>query len=748
MTPLMKHNPGFLSDDEIVAGFVTREAELQTLLEVLGEEPGPTNQHVLIIGRRGMGKTMLHNRLAVEIRRTPELAQRWVPVVFGEEAYNVATAGELWLEALFHVAEQTGDPHWRSTYEALLDEQDDERLCAAALGRLLDFADDQGRRLLIVVENLQDILGVQMSDDEGWRLRHTLLNEPRIMLLATATNRFDDIDKPKKAAYELFRILELDRLDTDECREVWRHVTGEELAGREIRPVEIFTGGNLRLVTVLAQFAAGRSFRNFTRELLGLLDDHSDYFKSNIEALALDERRVFAALCDVWEPAFARDVARLARFNVNKTSMLLGRLEGRGAIETVGKQGRAKQYEVSERLYNLYHLVRRRGARDARMTGLIEFMVRYYSPERVQESARWIAEEACRLEVGKRRDNVIALVALVERLGIESDGSSLAKELPRDFWTLPEVGEQPVLMRAWEKGRTDAIARVIWALHDDVLSAAGMADDSTIEGVVASYVAELISAEHFLSALEQHVHSVPEAGAGGELIVVGVALRDATVAQEAADVLARSMRDASAFELTVGILAALALRDCGAVDQLVRWAIITKKHDWPSRVLLTICDILIDRALPMLDLASEIDEWVRRKHPTMYAFRRYHIALALHHHGPDAALEVLRTLVGEKRISGDGTRQALLDLAALRPAQTHEILSSVPSAAPITVALAMDLELPYNAPREVVEVAKDVLEDIRARRSTPRYEVREPRLAVAADQARRTGEPDRHDGPR
>ncbi|HLT40337.1 MAG TPA: hypothetical protein VK034_28860, partial [Enhygromyxa sp.] len=63
-------------------------------------------------------------------------------------------------------------------------------------------------------------------------------------------------------------------------------------------------------------------------------------------------------------------------------------------------------------------------------------------------------------------------------------------------------------------------------------------------------------------------------------------------------------------------------------------------------------------------------------------------------------------------------------------------------AAPITVALAMDLELPYNAPRELVEVAKDVLEDIRARRNAPRYEIRVPRLAVAADRARRSSKPD------
>src|SRR5690606_40750802 len=48
-------------------------------LPILCEPWGPTNQHLLVIGRRGMGKTMLVQRVVAEIQRTPELAARWVP---------------------------------------------------------------------------------------------------------------------------------------------------------------------------------------------------------------------------------------------------------------------------------------------------------------------------------------------------------------------------------------------------------------------------------------------------------------------------------------------------------------------------------------------------------------------------------------------------------------------------------------------------------------------------------------------
>jgi hypothetical protein len=392
--PTMKHNPGFLSEDEIIDSFIVRQAELESLLETLRHNNTASNQHILVIGRRGMGKTMLVHRVALAIGRDPELATRWYPILFGEEAYNVGTAAELWLEALHQLARQTNDRRWLDAHVELRRERDNRRLHDLALARLLDFADERKVRLMVAVENLQDILGAQMmSEEEGWILRHTLLNEPRIMLLATATARFDDIDQPKKAAYELFGTLQLRPLDSNEIRSIWERLTGERLEGQAYRVIEIFTGGNLRLLTVLAGFAYGRTLRDFMADLLGLIDDHSDYFKSNLEALPLDERRVFVAMCELWEPSLARAIGEVARFDVNKTSMLLGRLVQRGAAEIVRTKGRAKYYQTSERLYSIFHRLRRNTTPNNRAASVVDFIARFYLPERLPEFAIRIASE-------------------------------------------------------------------------------------------------------------------------------------------------------------------------------------------------------------------------------------------------------------------------------------------------------------------------------------------------------------------
>ena len=50
---IRKFNPGFLTDDEIVASFCVRNAEFKSLLESLHASTANSNVHTLVIGPRG-----------------------------------------------------------------------------------------------------------------------------------------------------------------------------------------------------------------------------------------------------------------------------------------------------------------------------------------------------------------------------------------------------------------------------------------------------------------------------------------------------------------------------------------------------------------------------------------------------------------------------------------------------------------------------------------------------------------------
>ena len=390
-TPVRKYNPGFLTDDELVASFCIRTTEFEMLVEALRDCTGPSNQHQIVIGPRGSGKTTLLLRVAAEARRDPALAAHCFPIVFAEESYEVSTAGEFWLECLTLLAAQAprpeNEPDLHRTVEDLRPIRDDRSLADRCLGALLDFADRHDQRLLLLVENLNMLFRDMMDQAAGWRLRKTLQTEPRIILFASATSRFQEIDHPERALYDLFRVRTLRPLDTAACEILWKAVTGCTPPTPTIRSLEILTGGNPRLLAIVARFGAARSFRQLMADLLDLVDDHTEYFKSHLDSLAAQERRVYLALAALWKPATTREIADQARLDTNTCSAQLARLGAHGAVQVTGGSTRRKQYYLTERLYNIYYLLRRHRGPDRLVEALIHFMESYYSPRELKEIA-------------------------------------------------------------------------------------------------------------------------------------------------------------------------------------------------------------------------------------------------------------------------------------------------------------------------------------------------------------------------
>ena len=405
---IRKFNPGLLqSDQQIREQFVVRSHELRLVLDELrGNIGSPSCQHILVVGPRGRGKTMLLARVAAELRGSGDFAGSLLPVRFMEESQEIFSLTDFWLEAMFHLANEV-DEHdaelakqLRDTRAALSPRWREQITEAQARAAVLDAADRLGKRLVLIVENLQSLFR-DARDEFGWQLREVLQTEPQIILLGSATSRFRELDDVSEPFFEMFRIVGLEPLDTEECGRLWKVVSGKSASRFEVRPLQILTGGNPRLLVMAAEFARHRSLRRLMSELVTVIDEHTEYFRGHLAVLPKTERRVYVAVIDLWQPSSASEIAARARVDIRVASTMLGRLVERGAVIRQGR-GRKRLYSAAEPLYSMYYKLRRERDEAAVVENLIRFMVACYEVEDLVTFVAPLSAEAAESDALRR----------------------------------------------------------------------------------------------------------------------------------------------------------------------------------------------------------------------------------------------------------------------------------------------------------------------------------------------------------
>ena len=368
--PLRFFNPGlYQSDEDVISQFCVRETELKSILDVLrGNVESPSCRHVLIAAPGGMGKSMLLARIAAELRRNSEFSGRMLPAV------------------------------------ARLSADDEESsLQSEAFGLLRQTADRVGKRLVLLVEDL-DKTRLGAGEEFSRQLGEVLLSEPRVMLVATATGSLDLSGDDRQAfapapsfraqrsevaesrpearhhgtpILRMFTLQKLKPLTTEECRSLWRSID-EAGAGRNVRPLEILTEGNPRLLAMLA--AASRAERRpLFEEIIALADARTEYFLNRFDTLPNSQQRVLEAILVLWRASTTGEIAARARMDVRAVSTMLKRLIERGVVaaETPVGGGR-RRYAAAEPLHCIWRKLRRGGAAAEEPVRLLRFMEEFY----------------------------------------------------------------------------------------------------------------------------------------------------------------------------------------------------------------------------------------------------------------------------------------------------------------------------------------------------------------------------------
>ncbi|MBK1648721.1 tetratricopeptide repeat protein [Rhabdochromatium marinum] len=459
------------SDQEIIDQFVIRQNALATVLEVLkGNIESDSCQHLLVVAPRGRGKTTLLVRVIAELRTNPHYRERLLPLRLMEESQEIFTLADFWLECLYYLAKSSTEidqalaDDLRASHAMLATSWTDPTLESRARATVLNAADRLGRKLVIMVENLQ-ALCQDADKDFSRELCQALQAEPQIMLLATATGRFAALEDAEAPFFKLLRTLDLPPLDTEECCRLWEAITDEEVDRRRIRPLRILTDGSPRLLVMLAGFSRDHLLCHLMERLVELIDDHTEYFRGHIEELAGSERRVYLALIDLWQESTTAEVAARARMEIRKVSAFLSRLVERGAVVAEGS-GRNRTYFPAERLYSIYYKLRRDRDEAVVVRHLIQFMITYYQGDELADLSRQLVNEARESEsiregLARAASEVPELLSLLGRQGMK--GADMPKE--EGSWESSKALIQ--ICQHFESGDFEAVIQLVDNLLDE-----------------------------------------------------------------------------------------------------------------------------------------------------------------------------------------------------------------------------------------------------------------------------------------
>jgi tetratricopeptide (TPR) repeat protein len=237
--------------------------------------------------------------------------------------------------------------------------------------------------------------------------------------------------------YDFFRIFRLERLTVAESIEVLTRLA--ELRGdnnvltvvreqpERIHSLHVLTGGNPRLLKMIYRLLNEGIEGDARRDLNRLLEDCTPYFKSRIEEISTEERRVFDHVARHWDPVAVGDIQTALRRPSNKISTYLRRLVEDGFLEEgPGSTQKRKVYQVAERFYNIYYLMRFTRSSRRRLEWLVQAMRVIYSPD---DFKSWTEKTltAWRKDGGKSTTG--EREAFLHALTVASDSPELRKEL-------------------------------------------------------------------------------------------------------------------------------------------------------------------------------------------------------------------------------------------------------------------------------------------------------------------------------
>ena len=375
------YSPRKADFEQLSYAFVARKPLLDELIDTIKEQAdAEALQHWMILGMRGMGKSHLIALLYQTVRNNAELSQHWVPLLMHEEEQSVFSLHTLFIRFLIKLGDELKGAYKKQSdsifdfLEKLRNEgKKQEDILESVVAFLKDFVKQTDKKLLVLMENSDDIFSRYISNKNDLKkLRNILQHDNFMLLIATSPTFFEGIQKPSAPLYQFFRIRNLELLTFEQSVELlnrWKESDAQlpENKSRnlqfdkndyKLRALYHLTGGNPRVLLFLYMAIKGQDGIQSAVETFSKLleEDLSNYYLSRLRDLSNQVQPIVLALAESDKNMTQKEIAQKTFLPMKSIGTAMLRLEKDNLVRPVTeKKGKNTLYTVTDHLFRLWH---------------------------------------------------------------------------------------------------------------------------------------------------------------------------------------------------------------------------------------------------------------------------------------------------------------------------------------------------------------------------------------------------------
>ncbi|MEG4916696.1 tetratricopeptide repeat protein [Microcoleus sp. B7-D4] len=353
----------------------------------------PIEQHHLLIGMRGIGKTHLVSLMYHRVSKMEDLREKVLIAWLREEEWGVTSFLDLLLRILRSLQSEYPAEYKAELFdrvESLYGELPDTAQQKAA-ELLKDFAAE--RTLLLLVENLDDLFE-GLGDSGQQQFRDYLETYHFCTIFATSQHLFKGIDNKKAPFYNFFNLHYLEKLNLEQVVGLLKNIAkledNKELElfietpkGRSrIEAIHHLAGGNHRVYMIFAEFLTRDSLDRLVKPFLQTLDELTPYYQARMAWLSPQQRKIVEFLCDRGGAVMVKEIAQRCFMTHQTASSQLKQLSGMGYV-TSESIGRESYYELQEVLMRFCMDVKKH--RGEPISLIVDFLRLWYTKEELKQ---------------------------------------------------------------------------------------------------------------------------------------------------------------------------------------------------------------------------------------------------------------------------------------------------------------------------------------------------------------------------